>query len=116
MTRVYRDAALLPGALTAMLNYYRAFVRGGGLRRQLALGVPALDTPTLLLWGVRDVALTLGTTTGTEHWVDDLTLRYLPDASHWVQQEQPELVNAMLEAWLTAGSSDRTRTADRTAL
>ncbi len=101
VTRVYRDAALQPGALTAMLNHYRALLRGGGLRRQQALGIPQLDTPTLFLWGVRDVALTLATTVGTGRWVSDLTLRYLPDASHWVQQDQPELVNEMLEAWLT---------------
>ena len=31
----------------------------------------------------------------------DLTVRYLPRVSHWVQQEAPEAVNAMLEAWLT---------------
>jgi pimeloyl-ACP methyl ester carboxylesterase len=29
------------------------------------------------------------------------TLRYLPNVSHWVPQEAPETVNAMLEAWLT---------------
>jgi hypothetical protein len=32
--------------------------------------------------------------------VRDLTLRYLPRVSHWVQQEAPEKVNAMIEAWL----------------
>ena len=34
-----------------------------------------------------------------EH-VRDLTLRFLPGVSHWVQQEAPETVNAMLGAWL----------------
>lgn len=29
-----------------------------------------------------------------------LTMRYLPNVSHWVQQEAPETVNAMIEAWL----------------
>ncbi len=32
--RVYRDNAARPGALTAMLNYYRAFIRGGASRRR----------------------------------------------------------------------------------
>jgi len=100
VTRVYREAALRPGALTAMLNYYRALVLGGGMRRQLALGLPPIGVPTLLLWGVRDVALSLATTYGTEAWVRDLTVRYLPAASHWVQQDAPELVNEMLAAWL----------------
>jgi pimeloyl-ACP methyl ester carboxylesterase len=97
----YRQAVLLPGAPKAMLDYYRAFLWGGGLRRQRALGFPQIDIPTLMLWGENDVALTKGTTVGTDAFVSDLTLRYLPDASHWVQQDQPEVVNAMLGAWLS---------------
>jgi pimeloyl-ACP methyl ester carboxylesterase len=97
---VFRRAAAKPGALTGMLNYYRAFVRGGGAARQKQLGTPGIDTPTLLLWGVEDVALTVETTHGTEAYVSDLTLRYLPGISHWVQQDAPETVNRMLQAWL----------------
>jgi hypothetical protein len=33
--------------------------------------------------------------------VSDLTIRYLPRVSHWVQQEAPEAVNAMIRAFLT---------------
>ncbi|UCE87115.1 MAG: alpha/beta hydrolase [Deltaproteobacteria bacterium] len=98
---VYREAAARPGALTAMLNYYRALVRGGGAWRMRRLGAPVIETPTLFLWGEEDVALATHTTHGTEAFVRDLTLRYLPGVSHWVQQEAPETVNAMLEAWLT---------------
>jgi len=98
---VFRQAAAQPGALTGMLNYYRAFVRGGGAARQQKLGTPVIETPTLMLWGVQDVALTVETTTGTEAYVSDLTLRYLPRVSHWVQQDDPDTVNRMLRAWLT---------------
>ena len=98
--RVYRDNAARPGALTAMLNYYRALVRGGGARRQTELGFPPIELPTLMLWGEVDSALGIETTYGTEEHVRDLTLRYLPGVSHWLQQEAPEVVNAMLEAWL----------------
>lgn len=101
LLEVYRRAAAEPGALTAMLNWYRAFVRGGGAARQRRLGYPVIETPTLMLWGEEDVALTKATTYGTEHHVRDLTLRYLPGVSHWVQQEAPETVNELLEAWLT---------------
>ena len=99
--QVYRDNAARPGALTAMLNYYRAFVRGGGGRRQQRLGYPVIDTPTLMIWGEHDTALGKETTYGTDAFVPHLTLRYLPNVSHWVQQEAPETVNAMLETWLT---------------
>lgn len=97
---VFRDNAARPGALKAMLDYYRALVRGGGARRQKALGLPPIETPTLMIWGLDDPALGVETTHGTDRWVQDLTLRYLPGVSHWVQQEAPETVNAMLEAWL----------------
>lgn len=98
--RVYRDSAAQPGALTAMLNYYRALVRGRGGRRQRALGYPPIDTPTLLIWGEEDIALTKESTYGTERYVSNLTVRYLRGVSHWVQQEAPEVVNTMLDAWL----------------
>jgi len=98
--QVYRDNAARPGALTAMINYYRALIRGGGATRQRALGYPPIDTPTLMIWGERDAALGRETTYGTDAFVPHLTMRYLPDVSHWVQQEAPETVNAMLEAWL----------------
>ena len=93
---VYRRNVLQPGAITAMLNWYRAAGRHFG-----ALGTPAvIETPTLLIWGEEDVALGKETTLGTERYVKDLTVRYLPRVSHWVQQEAPEEVNRILEEWL----------------
>ena len=89
-----------PGAAKAMIDYYRAMGRGGGAARQRRLGHPQLDVPTLLVWGEQDVALRKASTYGTEHWVSPLTIRYLPHCSHWVQQDDPELVNAMLVAFL----------------
>jgi pimeloyl-ACP methyl ester carboxylesterase len=97
---VYRENVLVPGAATAMVNYYRALLRGGGMKRQLALGFPKIETPTLLLWGTEDVALGVELTRATPRYVSDLTLRLLPGIGHWVQQEAPETVNRMLEAWL----------------
>jgi pimeloyl-ACP methyl ester carboxylesterase len=99
---VFRNAASEPGALTGMLNYYRAFVRGGGWKRQRELGAGIIATPTLLIWGEQDVALSLETTVGTEAWVENFTAEFLPDASHWVQQDVPDAVDAILTAWLPA--------------
>lgn len=97
---VFAANARQPGALRAMVNYYRALALGGGARRQGSAGFPPVEVPTLMVWGEQDVALCKETTYGTEHWVPDLTLRYLPNASHWVQQDEPELVNCMLAAFL----------------
>jgi pimeloyl-ACP methyl ester carboxylesterase len=97
--RLYRDNAAQPGALTAMINYYRAIVRSGG-RRQRKLGYPRIEVPTLMIWGEEDIALGKETTFGTDAYVRRLTLHYLPGVSHWVQQEAPEKVNEILGAWL----------------
>jgi pimeloyl-ACP methyl ester carboxylesterase len=97
---VFRRNAAQPGAMTAMLSYYRALLRGGGLRRQLAQGIAAIEAPTLLVWGENDLALGKETILGTERFVPDLTIRTLPGVSHFVQQDAPEAVNEILAAWL----------------
>ena len=96
-----RSHAAEPGALKAMIHWYRAFLRGGGLRRQLRLGFPAIDTPTLLLWGEEDRFLTKRTTIGTEQFVSSLTTHYLPGVSHWVQQDATEVCNRLLGQFLS---------------
>lgn len=98
---VYRANADRPGGLTAMLNWYRAMFRGGGLRRFGAGKIPIINIPTLFLWGDADSALSFRTTEGTEKYVANLTFRVFPGISHWIQQEAPEAVNEMIEAWLT---------------
>ena len=101
--KVYQDAAAQPGALTAMINYYRALMRGrnaGRMRYPHTIHLHTIQVPTLMLWGEVDAALGKELTYGTDQYVSDLTLRYLPNVSHWVQQEAPETVNTMIEAWL----------------
>ena len=93
---VYRANALRPGGATAMVNWYRA--AGGRFGAEAA--TPAIETPTLMVWGEEDAALGKELTHGTERFVADLTLRYLPRVSHWVQQEAPERVNEIWAAWL----------------
>lgn len=96
----YRANALIPGAMTAMINYYRAGFRKNPYQKMWQKP-PLLHTPTLMLWGEEDTALGKELTYGTEELVSDFTIRYLPQVSHWVQQEAPETVNAMMKAWLT---------------
>ena len=97
---VYRKNADQPGAIAAMLAYYRAYIRYG-VDDDLARSVfKILETPTLMIWGEEDTALGRELTIGTDELVNDLTRHYLPGVSHWVQQEDPETVNAIIEAWL----------------
>ena len=53
-----------------------------------------------MIWGEEDVALSKETTYGTEQYVTSFEIRYLPKVSHWVQQESPEEVNAMMSAFI----------------
>jgi pimeloyl-ACP methyl ester carboxylesterase len=92
----YRQNALHPGALTAMINYYRANLRTLGR----AAPAPPIDVPTLMIWGEQDTALGLELTEGYDPYVTDFTLCRLPGVSHWVQQEAPEQVNARFLTWL----------------
>lgn len=91
----YRDNAVQPGALTAMINYYRA-----NFPDVLKEKVAVIEVPTLMVWGEQDVAIDIANTEGYEGLVRDFTLVRLPEASHWVQQDQPDEVNAALTEWL----------------
>lgn len=92
----YRQAAAKPGALTAMVNYYRNLWQSNIFKQEWEI----LQPPTLLIWGEKDVALGKELTLGTQTYVRDLQIRYIPDCSHWVQQERPQLVNQYIREWL----------------
>jgi pimeloyl-ACP methyl ester carboxylesterase len=95
----YAADAQRPGAMTGMINWYRAAFRLGG---KLRGPWPVIETPTLIVWGEQDAALGVELLDGTDQMVRDLTIRRLPGVSHWVQQEAPDQVNAILREWLTA--------------
>lgn len=93
----YVAAAAQPGALTSMVNYYRNLFAADSLLNQ-SWGV--LSVPTLMIWGENDAALGKELTENTEQYVADFQIRYIPDCSHWVQQEQPQLVNQYMRGFL----------------
>ncbi len=95
-----RANAAQPGALTAMINWYRAFIRDGRLRRQLRLGFPPIEIPPLMLWGMEDRFLANFTTDGAAAFVRHLTLKFLPGVSHWVQQDASAECNKALQDFL----------------
>jgi pimeloyl-ACP methyl ester carboxylesterase len=106
--RAYLEAWAQPGALTGGLNYYRAArvgppARDGGPVTG-TVGEFAGDTtvrvPTLVLWGERDRALLTGNLDGLEHYVPDLTIRRIPDGTHWLVHEQPALVNRLIRDFI----------------
>jgi pimeloyl-ACP methyl ester carboxylesterase len=91
----YAEALTKPGVLTAAINYYRAAFRETVRRGERLF--PQITCPTLLIWGEEDIALGKELTYGMEpYFANRLEIKYIPRCSHWVQQEQPELVNQYL--------------------
>lgn len=91
----YREAWLRPGAMTAMLNWYRA-----ALRHQPE--DPAswrVTVPTLMLWGKQDIALDASMAQPSIEMCDDGGLVMYEDATHWVQHDAADRVNAELLAF-----------------
>jgi pimeloyl-ACP methyl ester carboxylesterase len=94
----YKDAAAKRGALTATINYYRNLVRGFLDRATWRV----LEVPTLMIWGENDLALGKELTYGTENYVRNFQIHYIPNCSHWVQQEKPQLVNSYMREFLAS--------------
>jgi pimeloyl-ACP methyl ester carboxylesterase len=104
--RAYLEAWSQPGALTGGLNYYRAapfgkFVGGKSLSNWgLPVDSLVVRVPTLVLWGEKDPYLLPGNLDGLEKFVPDLTVRRIPDGSHWVIHEQPGLIHSAVREFL----------------
>jgi pimeloyl-ACP methyl ester carboxylesterase len=88
-----------PGALTGGLNYYRAMT-GRSASSALAPASSNVNVPTLVIWGEQDTALLTGNLDGLEHYVPDLTIKRIPDGTHWVIHEQPEQVIAYIREFI----------------
>ncbi|WP_428374463.1 alpha/beta fold hydrolase [Lichenicoccus sp.] len=94
---IYADQIAEPGAATAMLNWYRAMRLRDTPRPDLSR---IIETPVLVVWGEQDVALDPICLRGTERYVRHLALERLRGVSHWVQQDAPDAVNALLRRFL----------------
>ncbi|MGH7965838.1 MAG: alpha/beta fold hydrolase [Candidatus Binatia bacterium] len=94
------EAIVKPGALTGAINYYRATFRE--FVRQRERTFPQIVCPTLLIWGENDIALGKELTYNMEgYFTNRFAIKYIPQCSHWVQQEQPELVNRYMLEFLS---------------
>jgi pimeloyl-ACP methyl ester carboxylesterase len=99
----YVEAWRQPGALTAMINWYRAAVR-----RSVRMGLAAyrqaaqvrVSMPTLILWGEKDVALSRELAPLSAEWCDDVSLVRFPEASHWLQHDEGDRVASRLLAFM----------------
>ncbi|MEJ7928583.1 alpha/beta hydrolase [Ramlibacter sp. AN1015] len=79
------------GALTAMLNWYRALVLSPA-----AIAASKIRVPMCVLWGDKDAALDAQLADAGAALCSSVELHHFPDASHWLHEEEPEAVNAIL--------------------
>jgi epoxide hydrolase 4 len=109
--RMYVDAWSQPGALTGGLNYYRA--AGIGPPPAAAPGTPApagdpppeppaliVRVPTLVIWGEKDTALLPANLDGLDRVVPALTIKRVPEGTHWVVRERADEVNRLIREFL----------------
>lgn len=106
--KMYVDAWSQPGAVTGGLNWYRAANAGPPTTNEpkretnLAAGFDTLTVkvPTLVIWGEKDTALLTGNLEGLDKFVPQLTLKRIPNGSHWVIHEEPELINQYIREFI----------------
>jgi len=103
---VYLDQWSQPGAMTAMLNWYRASSivvppMDATPERPAFLSAPfpPVTQPTLVIWGMQDKALLPSQLEGLDDLVPDLTIVHV-DAGHFVPWEAPEAVVNTMTSWL----------------
>ena len=103
----YLDEWSQPGALTGMLNWYRASPMAVPAPDAPAEMTPFLDAPfpklampVLVIWGVRDEALLPCQLDGLEDHIDRLDIVRVPDAGHFIPWEKPEAVTNAMRDWL----------------
>src|SRR5438034_5423514 len=107
--QAYIEAWSQPGALTGGLNYYRAArigppAAGDTNAANFAAGLPSLEVnvPTLVIWGEKDTALLTGNLEGLDKFVPNLTIKRIPDGTHWVIHEKPALVDGYIREFIKA--------------
>jgi pimeloyl-ACP methyl ester carboxylesterase len=93
---IYEKTWAQPGALTAMLNWYRA------LPFKPSMKDATVRPPTLVIWGSKDRFLEKGLAEASLSLCEEGSVRWMENATHWVQHEEPEAVNAVLVEFLKA--------------
>jgi len=104
--KAYMEAWSQPGALTGGLNYYRAASLSGLTGEASATALETIPDqlvvkiPTLIIWGEKDRYLLTGNINGLDKYVTNLTIKRIPEGSHWVVHEKPELVNRLMREFI----------------
>jgi pimeloyl-ACP methyl ester carboxylesterase len=98
-----------PGALTGGLNYYRAARIGPVTAAEpspesapTAMPPLMIRVPTLVIWGEKDTALLTSNLNGLDQFVPSLTIKRIPEGTHWVVRERAPEVNRLIRDFVAA--------------
>lgn len=89
----YIEAWSQPGALTGGVNYYKA-------NRSYEEWSGIINVPTLVIFGMKDIFVLPKVLEGLEDFIKALKIVRIENASHWVMQDDPELVNSSIQSFL----------------
>ena len=92
-----RSVPLEPGAPQTLRLPVLPLVRHA---RANLRSVRRIDAPVLVIWGERDRYLGRELADPPRAWVPNVRIERLPNASHWVQQDEPARVNELLIEFL----------------
>ncbi len=92
----YCEAWRKPGAPTAMINWYRT------LRAARPISNPAVSVPVKILWGAQDRFLAADMARLSLQFCQRGELQMFPNATHWLQHEEPAAVSDALIAFFSA--------------
>jgi pimeloyl-ACP methyl ester carboxylesterase len=112
-TAAYVEAWSQPGALTGGLNYYRAAGVGpppsDAAPSASTFAIPPLvvRVPTLVIWGEKDTALLTSSLNGLDELVPKLTIKRIPDGTHWIPRQKAADVNAFIRGFLQPAASGK---------
>jgi epoxide hydrolase 4 len=87
----YRAAWSQRGALTGMINWYRAL-----FRTRVKFPDKTVRVPTRILWGERDAFLLGEMARESLHYCTNAELFTFANATHWLQHEEPARVSELL--------------------
>jgi len=59
-----------------------------------------VKVPTLVIWGERDTALLTSNLDGLDQFVPSLTIKRIPDGTHWVIHEKVAEVNGYIRDFI----------------
>lgn len=84
-----------PGDFTGPMNYIRALLRYDSMTTAIQ------GVPILLIWGTGDGALSKDMVELSREYSNNFRARYIEGASHWVQQEEADIVNGYMKDFLS---------------